>query len=222
MDIIKSTKQKQKQVLEALLNDETVNDRLLAWCGYLCLENHYWELAESFFSCLSERRKKSTDFFYLAQALLNQKRYQEAEECLLEFIYQVQKPCLMLFRAYKNLGQIAMLMESYLTAEEYYNKAYSIDKDSASLLFQRSILKIKQKDYEQAEKFIQHLLCKNPGMAKAWLSLAVIRHTLKDEEMATSCLNRCLDLDPQNSKALYLQQRWDTNIPLDQQFKYAS
>lgn len=229
MDIIKSKKiemlksqQGQTQFLKTMLNDETADDRILEWCGHLSLENAYWEMAEDFFSCLLERRKKISDFFYLAEALLNQLRYQEAEECLLETLYQIKEPCPLLFNIYKRLGSISIVTNNYSTAEEYYNKAYSMDANCLSLQFHRGLLFIKQKNYNKAEGILQSLLNNQPDNSKAWLFLAVARYKLGDRDMALACLSRCLDLDNSNKKACYLQKKWSFLTPLEQHFKFCA
>ena len=225
MDIIKhklKSKEQQAQFLKSMLNEEKIDDRLLEWCGHLGLENKHSELAENFFSCLLERRQKVSDFFYLSEALLQQYRYEEAEECLLELVYQITEPCPLLFNAYKHLGHIALMNKNYDTADEYYNKAYSIDPNNNSLKMCRSLLSIKQKKYEQAEPLLKSFLKDQDKDSKAWLYLAIVRYNLGDRDMALACLSCCLDIDPSNKKAHYLKKKWDILVPLEEYFKFSA
>ncbi len=217
------SQESQMKLLKNLLQDETANDRILEWGGRLALENNYWEIAENIFSCLLERRKKVIDLFCLGESLLNQLRCKEAEECFLEALNQISEPCLLLFKINKYLGQIYVLNKNYSMAEEYYNKAHTLNPDSLSLQFHRALLKLKERNYEESENLFQKIVKSSPELSRAWLGLAISRYFLGDEEIALACLNRCLDLDPNNIKAYQLQERWSPShllTPLEEHFKF--
>ena len=235
------------------------DERILEWLGQLALENREWEVAEMALSSLLERRTKASDLAGLAEALLNQFRLGEAEECLLEALNQITEPCLLLFSIYKRLGQLNVVHKNFPMAEEFYNKAYTLDPGSLSLQFHRALLSLKQESCQKAAKGFQAVLEKRPGMARAWLGLALARKALAKEgflpegalpaknsrifldgkeaegsrafngdfsenspaaddldpnisdmdSLAGACLDRCLDLEPQNPQALKLKKEWE-------------
>ena len=205
---VKKETNKSVQILLQLVESKEANNHILEWGGRLALENKAWSLGERIFSSLLERRKKTEDLMGLAQALLHQKRMKEAEECLLEALNYIKEPCLTLFLIYKNLGDIYLLSKDLELAEEYYNKAYTINPHSSSLQFQIAYLKLKSKNFLSAEASFKKLIKNHPHCSKFWLGLALSRRHLNESQLALACLYRCLDLDPHNSFAINLQKKW--------------
>ena len=205
-------KEKRNRFLFDLIKNKQADNRLLEWGGFLALENKQWEIAENIFSCLLERRKKIIDWLGLAKALCKQSRLKEAEECYLEILDQITKPCSLLFIVYKSLGEIGLLKEDFLMAEEYYNKASTLNPHCANLTFHRAMMYLKEKNYKESEKYFQTFAKAHLNDPKAWLGLALTRKALGDEELALACLTRCLDIDSQNEKALNLNEKWQTSF----------
>ena len=214
----------QESFLRKLLEDDKADNRILEWGGFLALENRYWDIAENIFSCLLERRKKVIDLFCLGNALMNQFKSKDAEECFLEAIRYISEPCFMLYKIHKYLGHIYVWDKNYPMAEEYYNKAYTLNPHSLSLQFHRGLLKIKEKNYKESENLFEKLVKTFPESKQAWLGLAISRYFLEDKEIAIGCLSRCLDLDPHYSKASYLKEKWTSHKkapPIEDHFKFS-
>ncbi len=172
---------------EALLNSQSPgspsDERALAWLGRLALENHEWDAAEMAFSSLLERRQNPSDLVGLAESLLNQFRLSEAEECLSEALNQILEPCPLLFAVCKYLGQLSAANKNFPMAEEYYNRAYTLNPDSPGLQFHKALLSFRQKNYREAAAGFQALLKIRPKMARAWLGLALSRKALADKAL---------------------------------------
>ena len=217
-------KKERTQFLLNLLNDGEANERLLEWGGRLALENENWSIAENLFASLLERRRNAEDLAGLGQALLQQNRLEEAEECLLDALNYIKEPCPLLFIVQKNLGYICLLNQNLSMAEEYYNKAYTLNPQSSSLQFHRAYLYLKQGEYKSAESGFKNFLQDQPNNPKAWLGLALTRRALKKWELAEACLLQCLDLDSQNKQALQLRDQWTKTNPrlIDSEFAFAS
>ena len=186
------------------------DERLLEWAGLLALENKEWPSAENIFILLLERREKVLDLIGLAKSLRMQMRFKEAEECYLESLNKIERPCSLLFIVYKALGEIYLLKNDFSQAEEFYNKASTINPKCKSLTFARAVLFLKEKNYKSAEKYFQDYLTSNIKSEKAWLGIAVTRKMLGDKELAWACLKKCLDLNPQNPQALKTAKKWET------------
>ena len=209
---VSEMKKKREIFLHQLMHEDITDARLLEWGGILALENGDWKTAENIFSSLLERRKKTSDLVGLARALFKQKRLKEAEECHLEALNQIVKPCNLLFVVYKSLGEIHLLQKDFLMAEEYYNKAGTLKPHSQDLIFDRAMMYLKEKNYKMAEKYFQTFIKSNLTHWKAWMGLALTRKALGDEELALACLEQSLDIYPKNSKALELKKNWKPPI----------
>lgn len=184
------------------------DERLLEWLGLLALENKEWPLAESVFSLLLEQRDKVLDLVGLAKSLRMQERLREAEECYLESLDKIKTPCSLLFTIYKALGEIYLLQNDLSQAEEFYNKAGTIQPNCKSLVFSRAMIALKEKNYKQAESYFIKYLKSHLSSEKAWLGIAISRKALGDAELAWACLKKCFDLNPKNSQALKLEKKW--------------
>lgn len=198
----------QIRFLSDLTKDKQADERILEWAGFLALENKQWKMAESLFSSLLERRDKVLDLAGLGKALRKQSRLEEAEECYLAALDKITEPCSLLFIIYKALGEIYLLKNDFPMAEEYYNKASTLNPSCGSLVFHRAILQLKEKNYREAEKNFQIFIKSHLNHVRAWLGLALARKALGDEELALACLKRSLDFDPDNTRALTLKKKW--------------
>ncbi len=200
--------EKSADFLSQLAKNKEAPVRLLEWAGCLALENKKWELAENIFSHLLKRRDKVLDQVGLAKSFLERSLLDPAEKHYLSALYQISEPCPLLFIIYKALGEIGLLKNNFAMAEEYYNKAGTLNPSCFSLIFHRAILHLKEKKYKSAEKGFQKVVQSQPRYAKAWQGLALVRKALGDEDLALACLNRSLDIEPHNQKALRLKHRW--------------
>ena len=207
--LIKNQLRKERtRFLLSLLNDGEASERLLEWGGRLALENENWRIAEKIFACLLERRRNAEDLAGLGQALLQQNRMEEAEECFLDALNHITTPCPLLFIVQKNLGYIGLLTQNLEMAEEYYNRAHTLNPHSLSLQFHRAYLHLKQGRHKIAENGFKNLLESQPDNPKTWLGLALSRKALNKHDLAEACLSHCLDLDPHNKQALQLKEKW--------------
>lgn len=208
---LKSKPQKERiHFLSNLIKNDKADVRILEWAGFVALENQKWEMAEGIFSSLMERRDKILDLAGLAKALHKQSRQDEAKECYLTALDKITEPCVLLFIIYKSLGEIYLLKDDFPMAEEYYNKASTLNPSCESLVFHRAMIQLKEKNYAEAEQNFQIFLQSHLNHAKAWMGLALVRKALGDEELALSCLKRCLDFNPSNIRALNLEQKWQS------------
>lgn len=198
-------------LIEFIQNDK-VTARLLEWAGFLALENKIWKVAEVIFASLLERRSKVLDLLGLAKSLRMQFRFNEAEECYLAGLDKINQACPLLSFVYKALGEISLLRNDFYQAEEYYNKASVLSPGCPNLIFYRAMMYLKEKNYKLAEKHFKDFLKYNMKSAKVWLGLAIARKALKKEELAWPCLEKSLDLEPQNQQALKLKNRWKKSI----------
>ncbi|MCZ0932140.1 MAG: hypothetical protein OXJ52_03195 [Oligoflexia bacterium] len=207
-----SHQQETADFLIELTQNDKATPRLLEWAGFLALENELWPIAEMIFASLLERRDKVLDLLGLAKSLRMQSRLTEAEECYLASLDKITQACSLLFVVYKALGEICLLKSDFYQAEEYYNKASALNPSYKNLIFYRAMMYLKEKNYQCAEQSFKNYLKFNSNSSKVWLGLAIARKALGEEELAWSCLEKCLDIEPQNSQALKLKKRWKKSI----------
>ena len=198
-------------LIEFIQNDK-ITPRLLEWAGFLALENKLWLIAETIFASLLERRDKVSDLLALAKSLKMQSRLTEAEECYLASLDKINQAGSLLFIVYKALAAICLLKNDFCQAEEYYNKAGSLNPKCRDLIFCRAMMYLKEKNYKKAESFFKSYLKLNLNSAKSWLGLAIVRKALAEEDLAWSCLKKCLDIEPHSPPALKLKKLWQKSI----------
>ena len=198
--------------LSDLVKDKKANVHLLEEAGLFALENRQWLLAGNIFSSLLERRNKVLDIVGLGKAFCGQSHLDLAEKHYLSALDKITEPCLLLFIVYKSLGEIHVLKKNFRQAEEYYNKASTLNPYCQNLIFHRAMMYLKERNYKEAEEKFQTFIKSNLDSSEAWLGLALTRKALGDEPLALACLNRSLDFDPENFRALSLKKRWQPSL----------
>lgn len=113
-----------------------------------------------------------------------------------------------LFEVYKNIGNIQVRRGDFDAAEDYYNRAFTIEPKSDSLLVNFGTLEINRDDLEAASTRFRSALNVNPESDRAWVGLALVHRSKGDFELSWANLERSLDLNPKNRTALKLLVEW--------------
>lgn len=113
-----------------------------------------------------------------------------------------------LFQIYKNIGNIYVKILDFEAAEEYYNKAYTLNSESDTLLVNFGTLEIQKKDLDKALFCFRKALGVNAKNDKAWVGLALIHNEFGDRDLAWANLEKSLDLNPINRTAALLIANW--------------
>ncbi len=113
-----------------------------------------------------------------------------------------------LFEVYKNLGNILVRKGDFDAAEDYYNRAFTIEPKSDTLLVNFGTLEINRDDLEAASSRFRTALDINPESDRAWVGLALVHRSKGDFELSWANLERSLDLNPSNRTALKLIVEW--------------
>ena len=206
------SKEEWDRFLSDLIKNKQANVRLLEEASLFALENRQWLLAENIFSSLLERRNRVLYLVGLGSAFCGQSRLDSAEEHYLSALDKITEPCFLLFIVYKSLGEIHLLKKNFRQAEEYYNKASTLNPHCQNLILHRAMMYLKEKNYKEAKEHFQTFIKSNLDSAKAWLGLALTRKALGDKLLALACLNRSLDFDPENFRALNLKKQWQPSL----------
>jgi Flp pilus assembly protein TadD len=122
-----------------------------------------------------------------------------------------------LFEIYKFLGNAYLKLGDIDSAEENYNKAFTLKPKSSLLQVNFGTLAIQRKDWHMVQYHFRQALKHNINQDKAWTGLAIYHNYMGDRELAVANLKKALDLNPCNRTALLLLVNWWPNSsPLDE------
>lgn len=113
-----------------------------------------------------------------------------------------------LFNVYKNLGNISMHEGDLDGAEEYYNKAYTMNPDSDVLMVNFGSLAVQRRQLDMAVRRFRRAVELNGKNEKGWMGLALVHREFGDAELAWANIESALDIDPGNATAIRLMSEW--------------
>lgn len=135
-------------------------------------------------------------------------RDQEALESYYEALAVLSEENLEVFEAYKNMGNIFVKQGDFEAAEEFYNKAYTMNPLSDVLLVNLGTLEIQRNDFDKALYCFRKAVEVQPRNDKAWVGLAMCHNQLGDAELAWGNIETALDINPANRTAVHLSANW--------------
>lgn len=139
--------------------------------------------------------------YKLGQDELALEKYYEALSVLKEENSQ-------LFEAYKNMGNIFVRQGDFEGAEEFYNKAYTMNSHSDILLVNLGTLQVQRNDFEKSLYCFRKAVEVNSLNDKAWVGLAMVHNQLGDSDLAWANLQSAIDINPANRTAVHLLANW--------------
>ena len=113
-----------------------------------------------------------------------------------------------LFEVLKNLGNMSVRRGELESAEEYYNKAYTLNPDSDVLLVNYGTLEIQREDFESARDRFRQAVEINLSNERAWVGLALVHRYSGDLELSWANTEKALDIDAGNDTAIKLLVDW--------------
>ncbi|CAN5547957.1 hypothetical protein BH10BDE1_BH10BDE1_32000 [soil metagenome] len=117
-------------------------------------------------------------------------------------------PEMRLFEVYKNIGNILVRQGDFDGAEDFYNRAFTIEPKSDSLLVNFGTLEINRDDLEAAGARFRAAIEINAQSDRAWVGLALVHRAKGDFELSWANLERALDLNASNRTAMKLIVEW--------------
>ncbi len=113
-----------------------------------------------------------------------------------------------IFEVYKNMGNILVRQGDFEGAEDYYNKAYTLNPNSDILLVNFGTLEVQRQDYDKSLYCFRRAIEFNPKNDKAWVGLAMVHSQFGDHELAWANLEAAIDINPVNRTAVLLLANW--------------
>lgn len=146
--------------------------------------------------------------FGYATVLYKLNRDQEALDKYYEALAVLTEENENLFELYKNMGNIFVRRGDFDGAEEYYNKAYTMNPQSDVLLVNFGTLEVQRNDFDKSLFCFRKAVQINPENDKAWVGLAMVHNQVSDTDLAWANIESALDINPKNRTAVHLAANW--------------
>ncbi len=148
------------------------------------------------------------NLYHYGTTLYKLGRDQEALESYYEALSVITEENSALFELYKNMGNIFVRQGDFDGAEEFYNKAYTVNSQSDVLLVNYGTLEVQRSDYDKSLYCFRKAVDVNPTNDKAWVGLAMVHNEFGDIELAWANIESALDINPTNRTAVHLAANW--------------
>ena len=106
------------------------------------------------------------------------------------------------------MANIQVRRGDFDAAEEFYNKAYTLEPDSDALNVNLATVLIQKQDWEGAFEKLKVAVLKNPKNDKARVGLAMAFNYLGDFALAKGNIEEAIELNPKNRTAVHLYAQW--------------
>lgn len=113
-----------------------------------------------------------------------------------------------LFEIYKNIGNIHVRAGDFESAEEFYNKAYTLNPTSDVLMVNYGTLELQRDNLSDAVERFRRAVDLNPNNDRGWVGLAIVHRSMGDIELSWANIERALDIHSGNRTALRLAVEW--------------
>ena len=195
-------------LFEAVLKRDHQNEQALK--GLASTAIHLGRQGEALLAIrkLTKVHPNFANFVWLADELYLNDMIDEAHETYMKAQLQPHFESEVLFRVFKNLGNIALRKSDLDAAEEYYNKAFTLQPDSDALLVNFGSLAIHRGELDVAVRRFRQAVEINRANEKAWIGLGMIHREFGDSELAWANIERALDIDNGNETAIKLVCEW--------------
>lgn len=143
-----------------------------------------------------------------ATALYKMGKDQEALDKYYEALSVLTQENEVLFECYKNMGNIFVRQGDFEAAEEYYNKAYTLNSRSDILLVNFGTLEVQRNDFDKSLYCFRKAVEINPRNDKAWIGLGMVHNHFCDNELAWANIESALEINPRNRTGVHLAANW--------------
>jgi Flp pilus assembly protein TadD len=106
------------------------------------------------------------------------------------------------------MGNIYVRQGDFDAAEEFYNKAYTLNSGSDVLLVNFGTLEVQRNDFNKSLYCFRKAVELNDKNDKAWVGLAMVHNQLGDCELAWANIERAIDTNINNRTAVHLAANW--------------
>lgn len=198
-----------RNVLEEVLMKNGKCVEAIRWMGWCCKQDSQLEKARVYYEKLIQLRSTELDFFELGEIYYGLEDDEKAIECWQRSLLQSRADSPHFFDLHKGLGNAYARSRDFESAEENYNKAFTIRQNSDALKVNMGILDFQQQKFLSAMAHYKEALEINPFNDKAWTGVALVAREMKDYEWAHATLLKALDINPANDVAIQILDSWE-------------
>lgn len=203
-------------LLRDLLKVNSFDPHALVYLAKSARARKNLELAEVTLRQLAKRHPVAIHFFELANCYYDLGRDHDSLQNYFLALRQMPDDTHLLFETYKNIGNIFVRSRDFDSAEDNYNKAYTLRPDSAVLMINFGTLEIQRENWHEAGERFRQAIALDENEDRAWVGLSLVHRHHSDRELSWASLDKALDLNPTNETALQLGLSWLTT---DQQWQ---
>lgn len=195
-------------LLRQASNVDSWNPEVLFKLGQQLESINRFEEAEKAWQALSKVDNSFTTLFRLANCLYKLNQDEAALEKYYEALALLTEDNENVFDAYKNMGNILVRRGDFEGAEEFYNKAYTMNPLSDILLVNLGTLEVQRQDYEKAIYCFRKAVEINCENDKAWVGLSLVHNQFADQELAWANVETAVEINPKNRTAVHIIGAW--------------
>lgn len=196
------------QLLQGLVTRQPDHGPAYQWLGYCHKQIGMFEKALSYYHKHAELEPTEESYFNLADMYYLMAKDSEAAEFYKKTLTFIDYESPFLFHIYKNLGNINVRTGDFESAEENYDRAYTINSHSDDLYVNYGTLELQKSRYHMALERFQQALNLNFYNDRAWVGLALIYRDRGDFQLAWGDLLKAIDINIYNQTALKLCVEW--------------
>ncbi|MGE3972897.1 MAG: tetratricopeptide repeat protein [Bdellovibrionales bacterium] len=195
-------------MLRTVLNKDPQNAKAMRWLGYCFDQAKDYKNALVCYKQWNKFEPCEQSYFQLGMAHLNVLNFNLARENLQQALGCIDYESPNLFDIYKHLGNLALRFGDIESAEENYNRAYTLSPHSDALIVNMGTLEVQKGDWGQAGEYFRTAIELNQQNDNAWIGLAMSYRSISDHELAYGAVEKGLDINPTNLVGLRLLIEW--------------
>jgi tetratricopeptide (TPR) repeat protein len=195
-------------LLRNVLMRSPENPQALLRMGVCLRETGRYDESLKCFRALAKITKGIMPQILIAETLYLGERDEMALAAYREVLKNVIEDESQLFDIYKNVGNIHVRAGDFESAEEFYDKAYTLRQDSDVLMVNYGTLEIQRENLGEAVERFRKAVDLNENNDKAWVGLAIVHMQMGDFELAWANIERALDVNKANRTAIRLSVEW--------------
>ncbi len=197
-----------RHILGDLLKRQPYHSDAVRWMGWCFKQEGDMPNALKCYEQLINIRKSDQDFYELGEIYYELKENEKARDVWIRGLEFTHAESPRLFDLHKNLGNSYMRLGDLESAEENYNKAFTIRSHSDALQVNLGSLCFYKSDFKNSFEYFKAAIDINPYNDRAWCGVGLVARQKNDKPWAKDMVLKSLDLNPENLIALQILVQW--------------
>ncbi len=197
-----------RHILGDLLRRQPYHCEAIRWMGWCFKQAGDYSSALKCYGQLRIHRKSDQDLYEMGEIYYELKQDAFAKDAWVEALSYCHSESPRLFDLHKNLGNSFMRLGDLESAEENYNKAFTLRPHSDALQVNLGSLHFYRRDFKKAFEAFKEAVDINPYNDRAWCGVSLVAREKKDFIWAKEMLLKSLDINSENLVSLQLLVQW--------------